>query len=96
MVGQSIKDKNPQIRKGANLRYDPSEDMKILKRVFDIIDFSVSEELIKYLKVMKIKRSRRIMSRMEIMSWIKYDGIERKSTLTIFLYDIALYICDKR
>jgi hypothetical protein len=44
------------------------------------------------LKVMKIKRSRRIMSWMEIMSWIKYDGIERKSALTIFLYNIALYV----
>ena len=44
------------------MKYDPSEDLKILKRVFDIIDFSVPEELIKYLKVMKIKRSRRIMS----------------------------------
>ena len=32
------------------------------------------------------------MSWMEIMSWIKYDGIERKSTLTIFLYNIALYV----
>ena len=62
--GRSIgsKDKNPQIRKEANLKYDPSEDMKILKRTFDIIDLSVPEELIKYLKVMKIKRSRRIMS----------------------------------
>ena len=83
------KDKNPQIRKWANMKYDPSEDMK---RVFDIIDFLVPEELIKYLKVMKIKRSRRIMSWMEIMSWIKYDGIERKSALTIFLYNIALYV----
>ena len=60
MVGQSVpKDKNPQIRKGANMKYDPSEDMK---RVFDIIDFLVPEELIKYLKVIKLKRSRRIMS----------------------------------
>jgi hypothetical protein len=50
------------------MKYDPSEDMKILKKVFDIIDLSVPEELIKYLKVMKIKRSRRIMSWMEIMS----------------------------
>ena len=50
-----------------------SEDMKILKKVFDIIDLSVPEELIKYLKVMTIKRSRRIMSWMEIMSW---DTIE--------------------
>jgi hypothetical protein len=41
------------------MKYDPSEDMK---RVFDIIDFLVPEELIKYLKVMKIKRSRQIMS----------------------------------
>jgi hypothetical protein len=63
VVGQSVpKDKNPQIRKGAYMKYDPSEDMKILKKVFDIIDLSVPAELIKYLKVMKIKRSRRIMS----------------------------------
>ena len=47
------------------MKYDPNEDMK---RVFDIIDLSVPEELIKYLKVMKIMRSRRIMSWMEIMS----------------------------
>jgi uncharacterized protein YlzI (FlbEa/FlbD family) len=32
------------------------------------------------------------MSWMEIMSWIKYDWIERKSALTIFLYNIALYV----
>ena len=32
------------------------------------------------------------MSWMKIMSWIKYDGIERKSALTIFLYNIALYV----
>ena len=63
------------------MKYDPNEDMK---RVFDIIDLSVPEELIKYLKVMKIKRSRRIMSWIEIMSWMKYDWTERKSTLTIF------------
>ena len=47
------------------MKYDPSEDMKILKKIFDIIDLSVPAELIKYLKVMKI---RRIMSWMEIMS----------------------------
>jgi hypothetical protein len=38
------------------MKYDPSEDMKMLKKIFDIIDLSVPEELIKYLKVMKIKR----------------------------------------
>ena len=47
------------------MKYDPSEDMK---KVFDIIDVLVLKELIKYLKVMTIKRSQRIMSWMEIMS----------------------------
>ena len=44
------------------MKYDPIEDMKILKRTFGIIDFLVPGELIKYLKIMKKKRSRRIMS----------------------------------
>jgi hypothetical protein len=47
------KDKNPQIKKEVKNKYDPSEDMK---KVFDIIDFSVPEELNRYLKFMRIKR----------------------------------------
>ena len=46
------KDKNPQIRKGAKKKDAPSEDVNI---VFDIIAFFlVPEELIRYLKFMKI------------------------------------------
>jgi hypothetical protein len=48
------KDKNPHIKKEVKNKYDPSEDMK---RVFDIIDFPVPEELNRYLKFMRIKRS---------------------------------------
>lgn len=76
------KDKNPQIWKGVKKKDDPSEDMKILKRIFDIINFSVLEELIRYLKFMKILRSQ------QVISWIKYDGTKMKSTLTMFLYII--------
>jgi hypothetical protein len=53
-----------------------------MKKVFDIIDFSVPEELNRYLKFMRIKRF------WGIMSWMEYDRTERKSTLMMFIYII--------
>ena len=50
--------KNPQIRKGAKMKNNPNEDVETLKELSNIIDFKVPEELIRYLKFMKIKRSR--------------------------------------
>ncbi len=38
------KDKNPQTRKGAKKKDDPSEEMKTPKESLDIIDISVPEE----------------------------------------------------
>jgi hypothetical protein len=45
------KDKNSRMRKWVKKKDDPSEDMK---KVIDTIDFSFPEELIRYLKFMKI------------------------------------------
>ena len=50
--------KHPRTRKGAKMKDNPNEDVEALKELSDMIDFYVPEELIRYLKFMKIKRSR--------------------------------------